>query len=160
MDSIFTIFLLFLAALVALISYLIIPYVPVVTLMTASAIALAAGIWWHWTQFAVDYRTSTWQEQLRNYASYAMLLIVILLSYAFYVFAWQGSPLQGYAADAIQSIRDAGGRVSSRLSEAGAKLSTGTKAVGSALFSGSENLRAPAAMNMMPRPAAIGGSRS
>jgi hypothetical protein len=159
MDSIFTIFLLFLAALVALISYLIIPYVPVVTLMTASAIALAAGIWWHWTQFAVDYRTSTWQEQLRNYASYAMLLIVILLSYAFYVFAWQGSPLQGYAADAIQSIRDAGGRVSSKLSEAGAKLSSGTKAVGSAIFSGSENLRTPPAMNMMPRPAAVGGSR-
>ena len=143
MDSIFTIFLLFLAALVALISYLIIPYIPVVTLMTAAAIALAAGIWWHWTQFAVDYRTSTWQEQLRSYASYFMLLAVILMSYAFYVFAWQGSPLQGYASSAIQSIRDTGGR---KISEVATRLVTSTKTVASPILTGSQNLKPPAAI--------------
>ena len=141
MDSIFTLFLLFLAALVALISYLIIPYIPVVTLMTAAAIALAAGIWWHWTQFAVDYRTSTWQEQLRSYASYFMILAVILMSYAFYVFAWQGSPLQGYASSAIQSIRDTGTR---KISEVATRLVTSSKNIASPVLTGSQNLKLPA----------------
>jgi hypothetical protein len=164
MDSIFTIFLLFLAALVALISYLIIPYIPVVTLMTAAAIALAAGIWWHWTQFAVDYRTSTWQEQLRSYASYFMLLAVILMSYAFYVFAWQGSPLQGYASSAIQSIRDTGGR---KLSEVATRLVASTKTVASPILTGSQNLKLPAAIkpvapafgsNLVKAPPAFGSN--
>jgi hypothetical protein len=84
MDSIITTFLLFIGAIVALLSYLIIPRVPVVALITGAAIALAAGVWWHWTQFSVDYRTSTWQEQLRYYGSFVMVLTVILLSYAFY----------------------------------------------------------------------------
>lgn len=88
MESLFTTFLIFLAAITALLTYLIIPRVPVVTLAMAAAVALAGGVWWHWTQFAVDYRTSTWQEQLRSYASWALLLVVILLSYAFYVFGW------------------------------------------------------------------------
>ena len=68
--------------------------------------ALVIGAWWHWTQFAVDYRTSTWQEQLRSYASYVIVFVVILLSYAFYVFGWSGSSIQEYAAKAQQSVRD------------------------------------------------------
>lgn len=86
MDSILTTFLLFLAALTALLTYIIIPRVPVVALISVASVGLAAGVWWHWTQFGVEYRMSTWQEQLRNYASYALLLVVILLSYGFYVF--------------------------------------------------------------------------
>jgi hypothetical protein len=130
MESLFTVFLLFLAAITALISYLVIPYIPVVVLMTAAAVALAGGVWWHWTQFGVDYRTSTWQEQLRNYASYVMLLVVILLSYAFYVFAWGGSSLQDYATRAQGAIRNAGRKASSQLINSTSRAS-------SALFSNS-----------------------
>ena len=88
MDSIFTLFLLFIAAITALLTYLIVPYVPVVALTIAAAVALVGGFWWHWAQFSVEYRLSTWQEVLRNYASYALLLLVLLLSYGFYVFVW------------------------------------------------------------------------
>jgi len=115
MDSIFSIFLLFIAGITALLTYMTVPYVPVVTLVSAASIALAAGIWWHWTQFSVDYRTSTWQEQLRNYASYALLLVVILISYAFYVFAYSGSSLQEYAASAASSVRNVGRRATSQI---------------------------------------------
>lgn len=90
MDSVITTFLLFIAAIVALLSYLIIPRVPVVALVSGAAIALAAGVWWHWTQFSVDYRLSTWQEQLRNYGSFIMVLLVILLSYGFYAVGFTG----------------------------------------------------------------------
>lgn len=147
MESLFTVFLLFLAAITALISYLVIPYIPVVVLMTAAAVALAGGVWWHWTQFGVDYRTSTWQEQLRNYASYVMLLVVILLSYAFYVFAWSGSSLQDYATRAQSAIRNAGRKASSQLINS-------TSRVSSALFSNStprqisEPEESPAAFNI------------
>jgi hypothetical protein len=103
---------------VALLTYFIVPYIPVAMLTMIAAVALAVGIWWHWTQFAVDYRTSTWQEQLRNYASYVMVLIVILLSYAFYVFAWSGSSIQEYAAQAGTAIRNAGRSVTSQTARA------------------------------------------
>jgi hypothetical protein len=137
MESLFTTFLVFLAAITAMISYLVIPYIPVVVLMTAAAVALAGGIWWHWTQFGVDYRTSTWQEQLRNYASYVMLLVVILLSYAFYVFVWSGSSLQDYATRA----RNVGRKATTQIAES---TSRGFSAVTNALFSPSSPSPVPA----------------
>jgi hypothetical protein len=106
MESLFTTFLIFLAAITALLTYLVIPRVPVVTLAMAASVALAGGIWWHWTQFAVDYRTSTWQEQLRAYASWALLLVIILLSYAFYVFGWQTGKVQEYIKDPGAATRN------------------------------------------------------
>ena len=99
MDSVITTFLLFIAAIVALLSYLIIPRVPVVALVSGAAITLAAGVWWHWTQFSVDYRLSTWQEQLRNYGSFIMVLLVILLSYGFYAVGFTGG---GSTASPVQ----------------------------------------------------------
>jgi hypothetical protein len=133
MDSLFTTFLLFIAAITALISYLIIPHIPVVALMSAAAIALAAGVWWHWTQFSIEYRLSTWQEQLRNYASYAILLVVILLSYAFYIFGWGG--ISGYVARAGSSIREVGRRATSQVVGGVAGASRALANTGSALFS-------------------------
>ena len=115
MDSIFTVFLLFLAALTALLSYLVMPSIPVTTLTLVAALLLAAGVWWHWNQFGVEYRLSTWQENLRNYASYAILVVVLLLSYAFYVFAWSGTSFQEYATRARSAIREAGRKASSQL---------------------------------------------
>jgi hypothetical protein len=115
MDSLFSGFLLFLAAITALLTYMIIPRIPVIVLTSGAAIALAAGVWWHWSHFAVDYRMSTWQEQLRSYASWVLVFVVILLSYAFYIFGWSSSSLQGYAAQAGQAIRSAGRTVSSRV---------------------------------------------
>jgi len=115
MESLLTAFLLFLAALTALLTYMFVPKLPVVALATAAAVVLAVGIWWHWTQFSIDYRLSTWQEALRNYASYVMVLVVILLSYAFYVFSWNGGTLQGLATQAASSAREAGRRATTRL---------------------------------------------
>jgi hypothetical protein len=88
MEPIFTLFLLFIAVIIALLTYLVIPYIPVSVLIIAAGVALAGGLWWHWTQFSVEYRMSTWQEMLRNYASYALTLLAILLSYGFYAFVW------------------------------------------------------------------------
>lgn len=115
MESLLTVFLLFLAALTALLTYMFVPKLPPVALATAAAVTLAIGIWWHWTQFSVDYRLSTWQESLRNYASYVMVLVVILLSYGFYVFSWNGGTLQGLASQAAASARNAGRRATERL---------------------------------------------
>lgn len=115
MESLLSIFLLFIAAITAILTYLIIPRLPVVTLVSAAAIVLAGGIWWHWTQFSTDYRTSTWQEQLRNYASYVLILVVILLSYGFYVFGWSGSSIQDYAARAGTAVRNAGRKLTSQI---------------------------------------------
>ena len=136
MDSLLSIFLLFIAGITALLTYMVVPFVPVVTLVTAAAIALAAGVWWHWTQFSVDYRTSTWQEQLRNYASYVILLVVILLSYGFYVFAWSGSSIQDYAARAGTAVRNVGRKATSQV------IGSTTRALSSAsdtLFSEATN---------------------
>jgi hypothetical protein len=122
MDSLFSGFLLFLAAITALLTYMIIPRIPVIVLTSGVAIALAAGVWWHWSHFAVDYRMSTWQEQLRSYASWVLVFVVILLSYAFYTFGWSSSTLQGYAAQAGQAIRSAGRAVSSASTRVGSNI--------------------------------------
>jgi hypothetical protein len=132
MESLLTAFLLFLAALTALLSYMFVPKMPIIALSTAAAVALALGIWWHWTQFAIDYRLSTWQEGLRNYASYVMVLVVILLSYAFYVFSWNGGTLQGLASQAASSVRDAGRRATARLATS---VSRAANAASNTLFS-------------------------
>jgi hypothetical protein len=140
MDSLLSIFLLFIAAITALLTYMIVPYVPVVTLVAAASIALAAGVWWHWTQFSIDYRTSTWQEQLRNYASYVILLVVILCSYAFYVFAWSGSSLQDYASRAGSAVRNAGRRATSQII---GSTTRSLSALSDAAFSEAEPAAAP-----------------
>ena len=118
MQSLLTTFLLFLAAIVALLTYLIVPSMSIMTLVTAASVALAVGVWWHWTQFSVDYRTATWPEQLRSYASYVMVLLVILLSYGVYVFVWSGSSLQDLAARTGAAVRNAGVAVANTTSRA------------------------------------------
>lgn len=132
MESLLTAFLLFLAALTALLTYMFVPKLPIIALSTAAAVALAIGVWWHWTQFSIDYRLSTWQEALRNYASYVMVLVVILLSYAFYVFSWNGGTLQGLASQAASSVRDAGRRATTRLASS---VSRAANAASNTLFS-------------------------
>jgi NADH:ubiquinone oxidoreductase subunit 6 (subunit J) len=114
MDTLLTAFLLFIAAISALLTYLIVPRLPVVALSGAAAVALAAGVWYHWTQFSVEYRTSTWQEQLRNYASYVMVLVVILLSYAAYVLGWSG--VSDYAGRAASAVRNVGSQAQNLVS--------------------------------------------
>jgi hypothetical protein len=136
MDSLLTAFLLFIAAIVALLTYLIVPYVPAMALGLSAAIALAIGVWWHWTQFSIDYRTSTWQEQLRNYASYVILLVVILLSYAFYVFGWSG--ISGYATQAktavVTATQRATTQISSGLSAVAAPMNSVASNIGANFF--------------------------
>lgn len=115
MESLFNFFLLMVAAIVAIGTYMFVQNVPIVVLTSAAAIALAAGVWWHWTQFSQEYRTSTWQEQLRNYASYVLVFVVILLSYGFYVMAYSGSSLQAYAASAANAVRENAYKVTSTI---------------------------------------------
>lgn len=115
MESLLSAFLLFLAALTALLTYMYVPKMSVTALATAAAVVLALGVWWHWTQFSIEYRMSTWQETLRNYASYVIVLVVILLSYGFYVFSWNGGTLQGLAQSAVASVRESGRKATARL---------------------------------------------
>jgi hypothetical protein len=105
MEGLASLFMLFVVAIIGLLTYVIVPFTPTVVLMLLATAGLAAGLWWHWTQFSVDYRTSTWQEQLRNYASYVMVAVVIAASYTFYVFGWGG--VSGYVTDTVESVRSA-----------------------------------------------------
>ena len=102
--SVFHMVLMCVAAFAAIITYMTIPRLPVVAIVSASAIALAAATWWHWVQFSSEYRLSTWQDQLRNYSSYVIVLTVILCSYGFYVFGWSGSTLQDIATSSSRTL--------------------------------------------------------
>lgn len=122
MENLFGTFLLLLSAIVGILTYLVIPYIPVVVLAAGAAAALAVGVWWHWTQFSTDYRTSTWQEQLRSYASYVIVLVVILLSYGFY--SLTQSP--GGVNAVVASARNTGRRATSQIMDMGSRASTAT----------------------------------
>lgn len=130
MDSILTMFYIFIAVLTALLMYLVLPYIPVSVLTIGASVALAVGVWWHWKQFSVEYRLSTWQEMLRNYASYALLLLAILLSYGFYVFVWtsNGGNVEAAFNQMKNSVVNAGRLASERASQS-------LSAVGTALSS-------------------------
>jgi hypothetical protein len=78
----------FLVAIMGLLTFLIVPHMPVMTLVTICSVLLAVGIWWHWSQFSTEYRTSTWQAKLRDYASYVIVAVVILAVYVFYAYGW------------------------------------------------------------------------
>jgi hypothetical protein len=130
MDSILTMFYIFIAVLTALLMYLVLPYIPLSVLTIGASVALAVGVWWHWKQFSVEYRLSTWQEMLRNYASYALLLLAILLSYGFYVFVWtsNGGNVEAAFNQVKNSVMNAGRLASERASQS-------LSAVGTALSS-------------------------
>ena len=121
MDGLASYFMLFVAAIVALLTYAIVQFTPMAVLVLVASVGLVAGLWWHWTQFSVDYRTSTWQEQLRNYASYVMVAVVILASYTFYVFGWGG------VSRAVETVRNASANVMTNVGAA-------TNTTGSALM--------------------------
>jgi predicted PurR-regulated permease PerM len=120
MEGLVNTFLLLLMVLVGLLAFMLIPQIPVSVLTIVASILLAAGVWWHYTQFAVDYRMSTWQEQLRNYASYTILLVVILLSYAFYVFGWSSG---GGSTNIAKAVTKAQNSVVSQISNITRNLS-------------------------------------
>ena len=123
-------FYIFIAVLTALLMYLVLPYIPLSVLTIGASVALAVGVWWHWKQFSVEYRLSTWQEMLRNYASYALLLLAILLSYGFYVFVWtsNGGNVEAAFNQVKNSVMNAGRLASERASQS-------LSAVGTALSS-------------------------
>jgi len=115
MDTLYTTFLLIIAAIAAILTYAILPRIPVVLLASASAIALAGGVWWHLTQFSWEYRTSTWQEQLRNYAGFVMVFAVIVMAYGFYaVFAT--SAMAPVTTSAMSMITDVTAQASESVS--------------------------------------------
>lgn len=126
MDTLLTLIMLLVAATAVFVAYVVIPRAPVVVLAAGAAMALAGGIWWHWMQFSVDYRTSTWQEQLRNYASYVMVGVVILLSYAFYVFTARGGSVRQVIASTQETVRNVGRRSTS---EAARSLSSASNSL-------------------------------
>jgi hypothetical protein len=133
MEPIFSLFFLFIAVISALLTYLVMPYIPIMVLIIAAGVALAGGLWWHWTQFATEYRLSTWQEVLRNYASYALLLLAILLSYGFYTFVWVSNG--GSITAAISQVR---GKFSEGVQRATSQASRSLSSAASALSSSSQ----------------------
>ena len=135
MEGLASLFMLFVVAIIGLLTYAIVPFAPTTVLMLLATAGLAGGLWWHWTQFSTDYRTSTWQEQLRNYAAYVMVGVVIVASYTFYVFGWGG--VSGYVADAAESIRSA---TVGAVSDVAGNISGAATATGTALFASSPNV--------------------
>ncbi len=102
MEPLASYFMLFLAGISALITYLIVPRLPAVALGSIAALALIAGVWWHWNQFATEYRTSTWQEYLRSWGSYVMVFATIFLSYGIYAVTAGGSSSSAVTRESSQ----------------------------------------------------------
>ena len=117
MDGYSAVVLLFFGYVVGQITFFAIPYLPIAVLTGASAVALAAVLLWHWTQFSVEYRLSTWQEGLRNYASYFLVFLVFLLSYGYYVFSRNGGTVAAIAQQAQSASRNALNRSSRAIAE-------------------------------------------
>ena len=117
MDGYSAVILLFFGYVVGQITFFAVPYFPVAILTAASAVTLAAVLLWHWTQFSVEYRLSTWQEGLRNYASYFLVFLVMLLSYGYYVFSRSGGSVAAISQQAQSASRNALNRSSRAIAQ-------------------------------------------
>lgn len=117
MDGYSAVVLLFFGYVVGQITFFAVPYLPVAILTAASAVTLAALLLWHWTQFSVEYRLSTWQEGLRNYASYFLVFLVMLLSYGYYVFSRNGGTVAAVSQQAQSASRNALNRSSRAIAQ-------------------------------------------
>lgn len=110
-------FLLFVALMSSLLTYAIIPRLPIIALISAASIVLAAGVWWHWMQFAVDYKNNTWMEQLRNYSPYVLVFFVILFSYGYYTLAFTSTASEpsepSIASSVIEQSQEIGSQIMS-----------------------------------------------
>ena len=118
MDGYSTAVFIFLAYVVGQLTFFLVPSFPVSILAAASTVALAGILFWHWTQFSVEYRMSTWQEGLRNYASYFLVFTVVLLSYGFYVFSANGGSVTEVMQKAQTTVRNVSRNALNRSSRA------------------------------------------
>ena len=157
MDGYSTTVFLFLACIVGSITYALVPSLPITILAAASSVVLAAILWWHWTQFSVEYRMSTWQEGLRNYASYFLVFLVMVLTYGYYVFSRSGGSLAEVAQKAQTTMRNAGRNALNRSSRAIAEITAPKTNAGifpsfSSNFVASASSPVPAAPTPTPAP--------
>lgn len=109
--------LLVIAALTAGLSYILLPRAPAAAIVLCAAVALVVGVWWHWTQFSEEYRQSTWQYQLRNYAGFAMVLTVIVCAFGFYAMMANDTGIQRAAASSQSVLMSAGSSALNSLSD-------------------------------------------
>ena len=75
----------------ALIVFLVLPRLGAPILAGLSLVLLAYAINNHMQLFSSEYRYSTWQEQLKNYAPFVMIGVLILFSLGFMSYLFTGS---------------------------------------------------------------------
>jgi uncharacterized membrane protein len=62
------------------------PRVAMPILIGASGFMLAVAVYMHWKQFRVmEYERSTWQNNLRDFAPFVMIGVILLGAYGFYM---------------------------------------------------------------------------
>jgi hypothetical protein len=91
----------------ALIVFLIIPRIGAPVLAILSLILLGYAVYNHIQLFYPEYRYSTWQDQLKQYASFIMvgILILLVLLYLGFIFTTQGaSALPAAAVPAANAV--------------------------------------------------------
>ena len=68
------------------IAFFVIPKLAPAVLLSGSAVAIAVALYLHYKQFGnSEYNQATWQNNLKLYARYVMMAIVIFGAYTFYV---------------------------------------------------------------------------
>ena len=77
----------------ALIVFLILPRIGAPILAVLSLVLLGYAVYNHIQLFYPEYRYSTWQDQLKQYASFIMvgILIILILLYLGFIFTTQGA---------------------------------------------------------------------
>jgi len=121
--------LLVIAVLTAGLSYILLPRVPAAALVLCAAVALVVGVWWHWTQFSEEYRQSTWQYQLRNYAGFAMVLTVLVCAFGFYAMMAKDTAIQRAASNSQNALLSVGASALNSLSDGFSAMTENTTAL-------------------------------
>jgi len=103
--------------------YFYMPSMAVPLMITAAMVVGAFAAYAHWKQFGVsEYERATWMYNLRKYASYVLIALVILGAYGFYTMNFSSSSSMATPALPAITVPTMGGGVQSMLKTASSRI--------------------------------------
>ena len=103
--------------------YFYMPSMAVPLMITAAMVVGAFAAYAHWKQFGVsEYERATWMYNLRKYASYVLIALVILGAYGFYTMNFSSSSSMATPALPAITVPTMGGGVQSILKTASSRI--------------------------------------
>ena len=102
---------------------IVLPGFAVTALITGSVIMVALASYIHWHKFGVmEYERATWMDNLRKYASYVIILLILVGAYGFYALNASASTSMSTPALPPMAVPTVGGGVQAMIKTVSSRI--------------------------------------